>query len=178
VRTARRVLKRFPLGSREGTALAGWAGRFPRAAWVFASVGWGAVIFLLSAQTSEARGPAPFLVRVLWNGAHAPFFAVLGGLLVASLARRSDGRLLPDRASLLGAIVLAALYGLADEWHQSFVPGRNPSVLDAATDLFGAGFGSVVVAWGLGGRVGGRWGLWVAGVLAGGAAASATIGAI
>lgn len=99
------------------------------------------MIFFLSAQTSEARGPAPFLVRVLWNGAHAPFFAVLGGLLVASLARRSDGRLLPDRASLLGAIVLAALYGLADEWHQSFVPGRDSSAADVGKDAAGAVLG-------------------------------------
>ena len=31
----------------------------------------------------------------------------------------------------LTAFLLTVLYALADEFHQSFVPGRNPSLVDA-----------------------------------------------
>ncbi|MBF0484698.1 MAG: VanZ family protein [Candidatus Omnitrophica bacterium] len=33
-------------------------------------------------------------------------------------------------------------YGLTDEWHQSFVPGRTQSIFDALADLVGGSLGS------------------------------------
>ena len=36
------------------------------------------------------------------------------------------------------AVVLATGYGVADEIHQSYVPGRDASAADAAKDLAGA----------------------------------------
>jgi VanZ family protein len=36
------------------------------------------------------------------------------------------------------AIGIAAAYGVLDEIHQHFVPGRQPDVLDVLTDLAGA----------------------------------------
>src|SRR5690606_9601591 len=42
---------------------------------------------------------------------------------------------------------LAVLYGLSDEWHQSFVPGRTPDVLDVLTDGIGAAVGLLIVWW-------------------------------
>lgn len=44
------------------------------------------------------------------------------------------------------AFLLAAVYGLTDEFHQSFVPGRNPSWSDVAADSLGAIAASVLVA--------------------------------
>ena len=35
-------------------------------------------------------------------------------------------------------ILLAAMYGVSDEFHQKFVPGRTPDVFDAAADTAGA----------------------------------------
>ena len=45
------------------------------------------------------------------------------------------------------AFLLAALYALSDEFHQSFVPGRHPSWLDALViDNGGAGI-ALLSAW-------------------------------
>jgi VanZ family protein len=42
-----------------------------------------------------------------------------------------------QRVCLIG-LVLASLYGISDEIHQSFVPGRHCTVADACADLAGA----------------------------------------
>jgi len=45
------------------------------------------------------------------------------------------------------ALLLAILYAISDEFHQSFVPGRHPSWVDALViDGSGAGLG-LVVCW-------------------------------
>jgi VanZ family protein len=44
------------------------------------------------------------------------------------------------------AWVIAALYGLTDEWHQSFVPGRMADVRDVVADAAGAALG-LAAAW-------------------------------
>ena len=44
------------------------------------------------------------------------------------------------------AFGLTVLYGLSDEWHQSFVPDRTGRLDDVVTDSIGSGIG-LVVAW-------------------------------
>lgn len=50
------------------------------------------------------------------------------------------------RHSHLATLVLTVLYGSLDEFHQFFVPGRSPDVLDLLADTAGAA-GAVVVVW-------------------------------
>ena len=38
----------------------------------------------------------------------------------------------------LAAIAGAILYGISDEFHQSFVPGRDASLFDVGVDMVGA----------------------------------------
>jgi VanZ family protein len=45
----------------------------------------------------------------------------------------------------MAALVLAVLYGISDEFHQSLVPGREPSTLDVLVDGAGALMGIVAV---------------------------------
>ncbi len=52
------------------------------------------------------------------------------------------GSKLPSKYILVTAFVLVALYGLSDEYHQSFVPGRTATLWDWLVDLLGA-----LVAW-------------------------------
>jgi VanZ family protein len=56
----------------------------------------------------------------------------------------------------LAAIALATMYGVSDEFHQSFVPGRSPDRFDVVADCVGATIG-VALGW-LAGAVH-RWGI-------------------
>ncbi len=42
-------------------------------------------------------------------------------------------------------IVLTGLFGLLDEYHQSFVPGRDASITDSLADFAGAALGAGVL---------------------------------
>ena len=39
---------------------------------------------------------------------------------------------------MISSFMFASLYGISDEWHQSFVPGRMSDVLDWVADTVGA----------------------------------------
>jgi VanZ family protein len=39
--------------------------------------------------------------------------------------------------------LLATAYGVSDEYHQSFVPGRDASVRDVGSDFAGAALGAL-----------------------------------
>lgn len=76
---------------------------------------------------------------------HACAYAVLGAAL--AWGRRSSATTLAHGWLL----ALGALYGLSDEWHQAFVPGRSPDPADLAADVAGlvVGYGTT---WALLGR--------------------------
>ena len=93
-----------------------------------------ATIFLLSHQPRGVL-PLPALLG-LDKLAHL----VVYGLLAASIIRAFGERmcqLRPGRVVTI-AILWCLAYGLSDEFHQSFVPGRSPSGLDVLADTVGA----------------------------------------
>lgn len=95
---------------------------------------WMGVIFELSSKSDlGAAGRVPD-----WIG-HGGAWLILCGLLCRGLA----GGLRPiSRAAALLAVGLATAYGIADEYHQSFVPGREASAADVVKDLGGATLGA------------------------------------
>jgi VanZ family protein len=94
-----------------------------------------AQLLLIFALSSASQLPAP-PGRLSDKQAHAIAYAVLALLLCRALA---GGRLSGLTA---GRVVVAALltvaYGATDEWHQSFVPGRQSDVADLYADAMGA----------------------------------------
>jgi VanZ family protein len=70
---------------------------------------------------------------------HVGAYAALGLLILRALGNGRLDRLTTQRAIL--AVVLTVLYGLSDEFHQSFVPGRTPELMDVAADAVGATIG-------------------------------------
>lgn len=61
------------------------------------------------------------------------------------LARNALAPLVRRRAAL-AAFVLCLVWALLDEWHQSFVPGRDASLRDVLADAVGAAAGIAVHA--------------------------------
>lgn len=122
---------------------------------------WAAFIFFMSAHTGADLDTGTGLVADLkrWlTAAAAPVFGpdtdvvsvaghfaeylVLGALLFHALWRSA----LPQRRWLLvvAAVGVASLYGVTDELHQSFVPGRLCDPADWLTDTLGATVGAVL----------------------------------
>jgi len=97
------------------------------------------VIFLLSSISGDAASPTVdsftrTVKAIIYNGAHIPLFALLAWLWCWSLA----GWNIALKQRLILAFCLTAVYGVTDEWHQSFTPGRDASFLDVMLDMLGA----------------------------------------
>jgi VanZ family protein len=72
---------------------------------------------------------------------HFTVYAALGATLALLFRSMGWGIL----RSLAAAIVLATLYGVSDEFHQSFVPNRSVDPKDVLVDFLGATGGALVM---------------------------------
>lgn len=114
----------------------GSAGRAWRAG--LPAVAWAGLIFLVSHQSRPPVQLPPFAYAD--KVVHAGVF----GLLAALVARWLLVTGAAARRTLWLSILAASLYGALDEWHQSFVPGRDPDPLDWAADSAGAVLGAAI----------------------------------
>lgn len=108
---------------------------------VIAAIAWMGLIFALSHRSTL---PLPKgTVSVTSVIGHFSVYFVLAILLWAVLGLFP----LSPAVRYAGAWVLSTLYGISDEWHQSFIPGRYPDVFDVVTDSIGAACGLLLVWW-------------------------------
>lgn len=106
-------------------------------------LGWAALIFALTSVPGSAvpdvgGDSTDKLVHLLLYG-------VLGGFILPAVWAAEH----PVRSVLL-ATVLASLFGVVDELHQSLIPGRSAEMLDWLADAIGGLTGAlvaVVVRW-------------------------------
>ena len=99
-----------------------------------------AVIFVFSSIPSNEMphfGLADFLVK---KGGHATGYALLALCNMYALGWQ--------RKRWPVAWLLAVLYSATDEFHQSFVPGRTPALMDIGIDALGAAVSLII------------WGIW------------------
>jgi VanZ family protein len=127
-----------------------------------ATLVWGATIFSFSTRAYESSVTAwvlhqaldllhvhissyafAILHTLIRKLAHLTEYAIFGLLLYGCLNR---GRSSVWRVrTALWCIAIAAAYSLTDEFHQWFVPGRGPSLIDCGIDALGASLGMLVL---------------------------------
>ena len=110
--------------------------RILRAARWLPAILWMSFLFYLSHQVAPLERVAadvdPFL-------AHVAVYSILAFLLHVALAGYNSAAPRWVLASI--AFALTVLYGVSDEIHQAYVPGRIASELDLAADAVGAVIG-------------------------------------
>lgn len=105
-------------------------------------VAWMGVLFYASAQSDTgAFGRVPDWIT------HGAAYFLLGALVARAVAGGFDRRLSLGGACLV--VGLGTAYGVSDEWHQSFTPGRDASPWDVAKDFAGVSAAALVHAAGL-----------------------------
>ncbi len=116
--------------------------------YTFASLTWMGILAYLSSQPGTKVHVDPPLDKVV----HLCVFGVLGFLTACAAGPKFRWH------AIWIATLVAALYGLGDELHQSFTPGRSASAGDWAFDLAGGLSGGLawLLAWsqGLRGAIG------------------------
>jgi VanZ family protein len=93
-----------------------------------------ALIFTASSRSRVAGPPVVYFDKY----AHFFVYGLLGTLLVRALQGR--------RGAAWAALALASLYGVSDEFHQHFVPGRSCEVGDWIADTSGAALAILLYA--------------------------------
>ena len=97
------------------------------------AIAWMAFIFSMSSreQFPQPFGMSTFLLSI---AAHMFLYGVLATLLLLAFEPKRGA----TRSTLIAAVTGAVLFGISDEFHQSFVPGRDASVFDVVVDAIGS----------------------------------------
>jgi VanZ family protein len=102
------------------------------------AIAWMALIFWFSSQSKLPRPDSDLLNLLMRKTAHfceygmlaLSYHWALGGATIIPTTRSGRRRLL--------ALLLALLYAISDEYHQSWTPLRHPSPIDVLIDTAGA----------------------------------------
>jgi VanZ family protein len=96
---------------------------------------WMGAIFALSDIPSLKSPFEPLYDFILRKLAHVTEYGILTALLIIALRLHTRR----NAHALVIAALIAILYAVSDEWHQSFVPGREGTLRDVAVDALGVG---------------------------------------
>lgn len=136
----------------------------PKFRWLMVAV-WAGLIFYLSTSgfgvgftewlllqilsllhTTVSPHTFEVLHHLMRKAAHMTEYAVFCLLIYAAFLDAEDFEWRPRLA--LRSVIIAGLYSLTDEYHQSFVPGRTASIIDCGIDTVGAALSTLIVlAW-------------------------------
>jgi VanZ family protein len=109
---------------------------YSRAAFLLATLSWAGLIFYLSSQPSI---DAPALFPGQDKLFHLIVFGILGFLAMGTLQASRHGY---PTGQVWQVVFAVMLYGILDEFHQYFVPGRSADVYDVLADAIGGLLGA------------------------------------
>jgi len=103
------------------------------------------VLYALVIFTSSSF-PQPEMPISFWNFDKILHLAEYGlfGILLARAIKGTSPSIKLSRLYLLAGVI-ALCYGISDEFHQSFVPGRTVSAWDVLTDGVGGLLGALLI---------------------------------
>ena len=90
------------------------------------------LLWLFPGISEEKLAFAHFLIR---KAAHFTEYAVLAFFAARAFSTSSKDQI--GRRWFFIALALVIIYALTDEYHQSFVPSRTPSIYDSLIDMSG-----------------------------------------
>ena len=109
--------------------------------WWALAVFYAGFIFALSSVSPGAGGGGlPVSDKIL----HVILYLFFGALLYIALGK-SFGRTIASKVFFV-AFSIAAIYGLTDEFHQSFVANRDASLFDWLADVLGSFLGALAAS--------------------------------
>lgn len=103
---------------------------------------WGGIIFTFSSISTSPVSTVYWKEFAIKKAAHIIEYGILSILIYRALIN-SDVRV---TTALIVAPILSFLYGMSDEYHQSFTPGREPTVRDTLFDAFGSVIAMIFVS--------------------------------
>lgn len=95
---------------------------------------WASIIFLFSALSVTPTSDIYWKDFIVKKTAHVIEYGIFAVLLYRAL--RGSG--VEKINAALFAILISVVYGVTDEFHQSFTPGREPRIRDVVFDTIGA----------------------------------------
>ena len=110
------------------------------ARWWLPVIVWMGVIFTGSSIGNVPRVGGSTLDGLVHRAAHLVEFAVLCGLVLRAASKDKP----VTKRDVISALVVVALYGASDEFHQRFTPGRNSEGLSVLFDVAGGMIGALV----------------------------------
>jgi VanZ family protein len=113
---------------------------------------WLAVVEVLTSLPGSALPTISVLPPWSDKVVHFGMYGVLGALLARVGVLESW-----SRRRMVLTVVLISLFGVLDELHQLFIPGRDAEVGDWLADTLGSASGFAVLRW----IAGTSWGAWL-----------------
>jgi len=95
---------------------------------------WAALIFWFSTLPTTPTSMIYWQDFIIKKSAHVFEYGIFATLLYRALKESGFSK----RKAAFWAILTAVLYGVTDEFHQSFTPGREPRFRDVIFDTIGA----------------------------------------
>lgn len=92
---------------------------------------WCGLIYFLSSRSNLPGADTAFWDFILKKSAHIFVYAVLYRLIFRAVNARRKVKL------YILPLLLSLAYAFTDEFHQSLIPGRNPTVRDLGYDTLG-----------------------------------------
>lgn len=101
---------------------------------------WMILIFTFSSMQVGSTSEFYWKDFIFKKSAHIIEYGILAVLIYRALTNSGINR----KKAFIYSVVIASLYGVSDEFHQSFTPGREPRFRDVAIDAVGATISLVI----------------------------------